>query len=205
MTRGPASDQGFTLVEVLVALSILGLVVVALTSAFGFAQQVLVSMGQSADGLADIVAIRRLLEDTLQQIENDESAPAVLVGSRQGFTVHALGPSILGAPGIVNVTIETSPSGGLAVSWLPDGQDRNASASLHHTIARFGRAWFSYYSLTSGWVEAWRDTPLWPAIVRLDFTRRSEGGPDFSLNLSTRALSPAICAVQTSGRKCTSE
>jgi prepilin-type N-terminal cleavage/methylation domain-containing protein len=205
MTRGLASDRGFTLIEVLVTLSILGLVVVALTSAFGFAQQVFVSMGQSADGLADIVALRRLLEDTLQQIENDESAPAVLIGSRQGFTVHALGPPILGAPGIVNLTIETPPVGGLAVAWLGAGEDRNAAALLHHTIARFGRAWFSYYSQRSGWVEAWRETPLWPAIVRLDFTRRSEGGPDFSLLLSTRALSPAICAVQTSGRKCTSE
>ena len=61
--RWRSDESGFSLVELLIALAILGLVVVTLTSTFGFAQNVFQLMSDAAYQLDDITLTRRLLVD----------------------------------------------------------------------------------------------------------------------------------------------
>jgi prepilin-type N-terminal cleavage/methylation domain-containing protein len=203
--RWRSDESGFSLVELLIALAILSLVVVTLTSTFGFAQSVFQLMSDAAYQLDDITLTRRLLVDALNQLSSSgatEQQTRVL-GGRNGFTIVALGPRIFGSAGPITLKVEAAQGGGLAASWLNTTDGENGTTLVRRIVASDYRVWLSYYAASTGWSASWSDTSREPALLRVEFARKeSKEDTELALIMQIRRVRPVACTLRAAMKGC---
>jgi len=203
--RCRSDESGFSLVELLIALAILSLVVVTLTSTFGFAQSVFQLMSDAAYQLDDITLTRRLLADALSQLSSSSATEQQtrLLGERNGFTIVALGPRIFGSAGPITLKVEAAQGGGLAASWLNTTDSENGTTLVRRIVASDYRVWLSYYAASTGWSSSWDDTGREPALLRVEFARKeSKEDTELALIMQIRRVRPVPCTIRPAMKGC---
>jgi prepilin-type N-terminal cleavage/methylation domain-containing protein len=202
--RWRSDESGFSLVELLIALAILSLVLVTLTSTFGFAQSAFQLMSDAAYQLDDITLTRRLLVDALSQLSGNDATERQtrLLGERNGFTIVALGPRIFGAAAPIALKVETAQGGGLAASWLNTTDNGNGTTLIRRVVASDYRVWLSYYAASTGWRASWSDTSREPALLRVEFVSKQSEDIELALIMQIRRVRPILCVMQPAMRGC---
>jgi prepilin-type N-terminal cleavage/methylation domain-containing protein len=202
--KHPSDESGFSLVELLIALAILSLVVVTVTSTFGYAERVLQLMTDAAYQLDDITLIRRLLVDALDQLTSSGAMEQQtrFVGERNGFTIAATGPRILGSAGPITLKVEAAQRGGLTISWQNLSESASSAGSTRRLVAANYRVWLSYYAASTGWTTVWSDAGSAPSLLRVEFARKGGEDTELGLTIPIRPVRPAACAIQLAAKGC---
>ena len=183
MSRASSDDGGFTLLEIVVALVVLGVLLVTLSQGvrFGFAawgrqDQAL----RSAETLqaADRV-LRRLIEDCYPGTERDG---AKLVGRPHSVVFTSSLPiGRDGAASQADISLMVDRDGRLILSWVPHLHAErlqptpppHISVLLEHVAG----LQLSYWSDAGrGWSRGW-DAATLPDLVRIHLDFRQPGGP----------------------------
>ncbi len=173
MSRGRCDEAGFTLLEIVVALVVLGVLLVTLSQGvhFGFA-----AWGRQDQALrraetlqANDRVLRRLIEECYPGTERDGGK---LVGRphAMAFTSNLpIGQD--GAPSRADISLMVDPDGRLILSWLPHlhaerlrpAPPPHVSVLLEHVAA----LQLSYWSTADrGWARTW-DAATLPDLVRI--------------------------------------
>ena len=168
-------SRGFTLVELLIALALTGLVALLMLGGMQLAARSLDSIA----GRADRLEARRSIEDLLRrEIAGAAASPLApdqpaLVGTAQSVEFLTLAED--GGAGLYRVDLGIETDGArrmLVLKRRPSGASADFKAprtvlvpALHDfRIAYFGRA---AASDPPGWQERWNDSRLPPALVRI--------------------------------------
>lgn len=197
------NEQGFTLVEILIALSILGLVMIVLTSTFDFAQRSFATMSSAEHQFVDVTVTRRLLVDALGQVDSEATtATALFSGTSSGFAVMALGPRILSASNPLLLQVEASPDGGLVLSWQNQSPDNSQAAVVRRIIASGFQVRFAYFGSRVGWITEWNDKTVEPSLLRLAFSQRGNLAAELAIIVPIHRLTPMLCAIRATASGC---
>ena len=181
--------RGFTLVELLVALTIVGLISGLLSNSLGF------SLGtadriegrlQQAESLHQAKrAFRRQVQIATPLVVTSDSAESHIAFAANARELHFVAP----LPGLdsggllhrISMNID-GESGRLVMSYepfLPDKRDDSADSAATVLIEGFSSASFDYRdTLGPGrteWQSEWRDPSRLPDIVRLSIEFEAEG------------------------------
>ena len=194
-------DSGFTVVELLIALSIISLVMVTLFSALGYARLMLGSGQETKRQIDDIGLLRRLLAELLTQITRSDYGPS-MSGTDTTLMAVIAAPRLLSflAPP-VRFALQPDPAhAGLMASWNSDAAP--TTAITHRIVEPERVVRFSYFQPSTGWLGSWNDPLRLPLAVRVDIGREREGTGELQLEFSVRALTAAICATQPRAPSC---
>jgi general secretion pathway protein J len=202
--KHPSDESGFSLVELLIALAILSLVVVTVTSTFGYAERVLQLMTDAAYQLDDITLIRRLLVDALGQLTSSGATEQQtrFLGERNGFTIAATGPRILGSAGPITLKVEAAQRGGLTIAWQNPPEIGSGTGFTRRLLAADCRVWLSYFAASTGWTAVWSDASYAPSLLRVEFARKGGEDTELGLTIPIRPVRPAACAIQPAAKGC---
>ena len=183
--RIPAGT-GFTLVEMLVALILLGLVFLLLLSALQFATKAWNSSEESHT--SRVVAVQSLIRNLISEarpvmIEADESTPrhAMFIGGPTSLSFVAPMPPYLGLGGFYEVTIALSEGnevgGQVEMSWHafrrtgPFSSDPLAEkhVTLLEGVTELNLAYFGkpHPGQPAQWYDSWRNVQVLPELVRI--------------------------------------
>ena len=173
MKRAP---PGFTLLEVLVALVVLGLVLAGLAQGTRFGLRVAERQSATIAADADLDATERVLRGLVEQMDPGSLTSAALLNGGPGsfsFTANlaAVAPGL--GVGEADVALGVTPDHRLVLRWTPH---------LHATplavppapneatlMAGVQRVQFAYCCQNGQFVIAWPETTL-PALVRISLT-----------------------------------
>jgi general secretion pathway protein J len=174
MTR--RTDGGFTLLEIIVALVVFGLLLAGLSQGVRYGLQAWQSQVRLAGRQTDLDAVDRTLRHMIRVMDPGSGMdPAPVTGSRDRLsfvTSLPAAPGTDGTPQRVTATLlldahrlELRWQPDLHATWLqrpPPGQQ----TLLEPNVAGLT---LSYWQPQGGWVSAWRGPNL-PALVRLRVT-----------------------------------
>ena len=208
MTRTEASG-GFTLVEVLVALTLLGLISVALVTGLRFGARAWERGDTRLTAVHEVAAVRAFLARSLAQGLPGEGARQRLhagwdgAPARLAFTTP--GPHALDPAGAVRLTLaaEPGPDGRrLVVSWGADRPRPRTGAAVPETrgpgrilLRGLSRVRFRYYGADGDAPPRWRDT--WsadrtPWLVAIEIAFAAADRPPWpTLVVAPRTATPA--------------
>jgi general secretion pathway protein J len=193
------SEGGFTLLELLLAITILGLVMSVLASGLRFGARAWESGNARAEQLTELGVVQGFLRQLIGQarplpIEGAAApAKAPFDGAPHGMAFTALPPARLagGDFHVFSLGLEAADGGrSLVLGWssLPDGDaGSDVDATAHRTVLLEGieTASFAYFDpggprRAAGWRESWHDPLLLPSLVRLQlvFVDRNRLWPD---------------------------
>lgn len=179
MTR-PSDSGGFTLVELLVATTLLALLSVVLFGGLRFGARAWEAGDESLERTGDIEAVQELLRRTLvdavvpDMLESGEQAALAGAPDRVGFFAPL--PRHAETGGLGRYALALDESGHLVLAWEPRRPERRLDAPLvvkPATLLPGVRALsIAYYgSPTRGetpvWQERWSSRTL-PLLVRID-------------------------------------
>ena len=186
------NESGFTLIETLVALALMGLVLSALAN---LTAQWLPSWNRGLDRIQRSeqigIALQRIADDLAAAqsvpVSRGDKPPPLFAGSEQSVTFvrTALGPNA--GPGLDVVHLgETTDQGGLATvrsrtSFRPLRPEASLSDQLHFSepvvlLRAPYRLSFAYAGEDDAWQSSWRDPDKLPAKIRLTVRDTSSGG-----------------------------
>lgn len=194
----PGKERGFTLVEVLVALVLAGLVVsaaVGLPNLFARFDQQSRRTAELRDGVAAAGRIlRAVAEGSVPNLASDETAE--LVGATR-LTLLSWGPPILALSRPVPLTLRVVDSDGqaaLRLSW----SDPETGTAREETVLDGARSirlsYFSAGNNGGSWRPDWARPWALPAAVLLRIDA-PELGPPIDLIARTRARLPEACLL----------
>lgn len=182
--------RGFTLLELLIAMSLLGLIFAALTGGLRFGT---VAWQTTAERLAQSDDLQLVYRTLRRQISTSLDAPGGLLSDRQEgsfdgrrdrLSFIGTAPAQAMTPGLFHLTLVLAPDAGgqaLALRWQRlEKTTANAGADNLEPLLRGLRSiQFSYFGEPEGggtarWVDEWRDNKLPPRLVRIivDFVDR---------------------------------
>ena len=191
----PTGQRGFTLIEILVAMTLLGVVMVLLFGGLRLGTRVWESGDESVEELARLEVvqgfIRRHLSQAYPLVVSDSRGERRIsfVGRSDTLEFTTLMPAHLGAGGLHRLVLSVAADGadgagkrlvlrrrlfepGVEVPLgRPGAEDEHESVLLEHISG----AAFSYYGATEAdeepaWRDAWEDAPSPPLLVRLGVT-----------------------------------
>lgn len=169
MSRG---DQGFTLLEILVALVVFGFLMAGLTQGVRFGLDAWTSQSRLIERDVDLDAVDRLLRDLVEKIEPGRPIdPPNIVGTASSLAFTAELPA-----GAVTVVTRRADmllrvvNGDLVLQWLPHLHVRRLVPTPPPTSTKIlsgvSRLELSYFAVSRGWRGTWNDrTP--PDLIRL--------------------------------------
>ncbi len=172
----PNGEYGFTLLELLVALTVLSLVALVMLGGLKFGARVWdreESMSDQSDSIATAQnLIRRQLAVTYPEWQNnDRDKPHVAFdGEPRSISFLAPPPAQLGPGTNLHYSLETSPNDTLDVVWrASDNGAGSARSTLLHDVASVE---FAYYgpqlgAAVSKWSDRWSDRARLPDLIRL--------------------------------------
>lgn len=180
------SCDGFTLIEVLIAASLLSFLAVLLMGGVRFGTRVMESGLQRADRTARMSTAFGFLRNRLEQaqpLEGDTddkgNTAIVFAGDPDGLTFVGVTPPYLAVGGYELLTIRGDRQrrhGRLVATWQPyrKGAASSSDAAARRTILFDDAATvaFAYFGSTvpkepPRWHSTWRDQPALPSLVRI--------------------------------------
>jgi prepilin-type N-terminal cleavage/methylation domain-containing protein len=159
--KGRASD-GFTLLELLIVITILGLILAALTNGVRFAGQAWQTQERRSARQGDLDAVENVLRNLIASGTNFDGD-----GSSLRF-VSTL-PEALARGGLYDVELEES-AGRLVLAWRAHFKGPSTAQTNQTELARnvAGLA-LSYYMGPGGWQRVARDKSKPPALIQMAF------------------------------------
>lgn len=220
MRRRPSEggEAGFTLVEMIVALAILGLVLGLLGSAAKLLRGTGDRLAERGAALADLALLDGLLQERLgDAVALDFGPPGRWVSSFDGLPDRVrfmtLSPSFVPGEPLVAMAIGTAAAGGLELQRVEVAADAPGFAALE-APGRFELRRLapdvtalrsSYFGRKAGaadaaWHATWQDEPLLPEAVRLELDHsRLDLAP---IIVPIRQSLEARCATPEPGPAC---
>ena len=202
--RNRRGARGFTLLELLIAMSLLGLIFAALTGGLRFGTQAWRSTSQRLAQSDDLQMVYRTLR---RQISTTLNAPGGLLsaqqegsfeGSRDQLSFIGGAPARAMKPGLFQLKFVLVPDEvgqALALRWerLGDAPVRSDGENIEPLVRGLRTVHFSYFGIPERGVEAkwsdeWRDHENLPSLVRItfDFADTSRRPwPDLVIPIST--------------------
>lgn len=192
--RGARAEAGFTLVELLVALTLLGLVSVVLFGGLRFGTRAWEAGNARAERLAEVQAVQavlrqRIVQAVLPENVGAESAfsdsPANFAGERDSLRFVALVPSRVGVGGFYLFELSVADDGDearLELAWRlfrpdePGDLDDEPEPGLggrRALIEGIEEAKFGYYGaenvgVEAEWRESWDGADSLPALIAIE-------------------------------------
>lgn len=177
-------QDGFTLLELLIAVSLLGLIFAALAGGLRFGTA---AWRVGADRLADSEDLQLVHRTLRRQLASALNAPGQVVepeqagsfaGRRDRASFVGTAPARSMAPGMFQLTLGLKPDGqnhALSLIWRriglkPAGDDREDAEPLLRGVRSIR---FSYFGNPDGvdaprWVDDWKNTRILPRLVRIE-------------------------------------
>ena len=184
---GEHASQGFTLLELLVALAVFSLLVVGLTQGLRFGLQGWQTQNREVQKLGELDSVDRLLRDLLSSVQSGE--PGFFGDSHRmrftGLLPRAAPPAIR----VATMTLLVTKDGFLALNWAPPELAKPGKpivTMLTPILDHVANIQLAYYAeaqtvgenkqLKAGWRTRWDDNARIPTMIRLhiDFV---EGDP----------------------------
>jgi len=207
---------GFTLIEMLVALALMGMIAVILITSLqigGHTWQRVVRVTSSTE---DIAQAQEMLRLRLSSLYPDDSAaanpPSILVSNGASLEFTGAAPEST-AEGILRYQIAVSPgSGALEVrSWRDrrDGLGNLSSDSrperlLSHVASLSVQFWLKPENAPGRWVDRW-DSRRIPHLIRIDVAFNVSDNRRWPpLYIEPRVDTPANCVFDVVSRSCRS-
>lgn len=172
-----ASQDGFTLLEVLVAIAILALLTSALVGITRFAMNAWERTAARTSSTEALVRIDRTLRRQITAIVSAgalgevKGNPPLFFGAGDGFGWVARTPALANEPGLYGQRVRVVPGRGLLLeSWPIDRPDSIDTAPLAPT----GHVRFAYFGSAGPqepprWHARWAAGPIPPRLVRIEF------------------------------------
>jgi prepilin-type N-terminal cleavage/methylation domain-containing protein len=170
--------KGYSLLELVIALALLGFIAVAMTGGIGFGARAWEASEQQVDSVEQLQGAQNLLRALLQRAVPRELDPAFAVdldlfrGTATTLTFTANAPSAFGALGLTRfeLRIEGEPAAQrLVMSW--QGTNDAAPAKARQLLAGAQRIDISYAARDQSgvfrWSDSWRDQSGAPALVMI--------------------------------------
>jgi prepilin-type N-terminal cleavage/methylation domain-containing protein len=195
-------DEGFTVVELLIALSILSLVATALISVFATGQHLFMTVSEAERQLEEVTIIRRLLLESLGQAARVPGRGAAIAGDARRLSIRSIGPRVLAfaAPATLDLHPDDDQHG-LVASWTSGLDERKAPTSRR--IVEAGRqVRFSYFKHGTGWTGSWPEGAAHPALIRVTVSDGIEGDSPAELVFATRVLVRGVCDARGPDQTC---
>jgi general secretion pathway protein J len=167
-------DAGFTLVEVLVALSILSLLLAGLASSLHYTQYIFRLSDDNARRVEEISILRKVMLEWVSQVNAlGDAQRTIIVGDRQNITILAAPPRIFAEASPLVMTLSPdSGSRGLLASWR---KEPDTGAITRRLLSADYVASFSFYGGPLGWQDHWGDRDAPPALVKLQLRENNHG------------------------------
>lgn len=191
MSRGARRrDGGFTLLELLVSMTLLGLILALLFGGLRTGNRVWESSNSRTDAVARIQTVHGFLRAQVSALtplaaaaEAGGEPKAAFEGERERLRFVAMLPSHFGVGGFQTIevrAIEREGARDLGLAWWPYLPGENAPAepdedSSAVLLEDVGEVAFAYFGAEGedaepAWTERWLDQPAPPELVRLSVT-----------------------------------
>lgn len=209
---------GFTLVEMLVAISVLSLMSVLIVSGLKLAGFLSSRVNRQSEGVADIAmvqdTVRQLIEQTYPAMVRRDEGPAVTTfrGDTQALELTAPLPHRFALGGLYRIRLAVDASRQtLTLSWrLERNEAAFAMASGLREVpllAGVTEARFAYFGQPRGasgaaWHDRWEDQPGLPPLVRIDLQRPARHPAWPTLHIAPRVDVDATCVFDPLTRGC---
>jgi prepilin-type N-terminal cleavage/methylation domain-containing protein len=198
----PGRDAGFTLLETLVALALLGLLTTFLIAGLRLGSRYLqaaISRAEPADAIATAQdVLRRMLEETYPAlVYGDAGQQPVFDGRADHLTFATTVPPSLGLDGYDRIDLYAD-GGRLLLRWQPERSQAQAftgddTKGPYPLLDHVAAVHFQYFGAASpqdkpAWTDQWHSLVRSPLLVRVDVTSDS---------VPARVWPPLIVAPQT--------
>lgn len=175
MRHGGTSDDGFTLLEVLAALTVMGLLLVMLTQGVQFGLQAIQAQDTFQARHADLEVVDRTLRRLVAQAHPGiYPEPATLRGTESAMSFTTVLPGAMPGGTAQADAVLTSEAGRLLMRWTPrlHAELFGPAPAQQTTVILDGieQAEFAY-SAGGPWLPAWKAERL-PRLVRIRITFR---------------------------------
>jgi general secretion pathway protein J len=177
---------GFTLIEVLAALAVLGMILVALSTGLRFGQQALLAQTRSAATENQVVPVDAALRSLVAKAwPGAAGAEARFAGTERALSFRTVMPESLTAQRTrdADVTIGVDPEHRLYLAWLPwyrNWMVAKPPPARIDLLANVDHVEFAYWDPglhppPGGWVTAWVGTTV-PKLLRIRLVFTKDAG-----------------------------
>jgi general secretion pathway protein J len=179
--QGNAAQSGFTLLEMLVALVVFGLLMVGLTGGVRFGLGAWSRQTRTIEAAADLVAADRALRRLVERLDPGvPSAPPLAIGAAGRFAFTADLPMASALPTRrADMVLTLDDRHRLVLRWTPHRRGPPAPAQESELLAGVDRLVLSYWPPppATGWRSDWT-APVPPALVRIHLDLAGRHWPD---------------------------
>lgn len=196
-------DEGFTVLELLIALSIFGLVMAGLLGASHLSQRTLLSAEEINQQIAEGAQLRSLLLDALRRLSPSLTPGASMVrGDTTFLTLLAGTPRAIGADTPMTVTFRAGDGGAGLIGIWHAASAVGSGNSLQYNIVTRERAVRFAYRGEQGWLDRWGSDVRAPSLVRAQNISVPSGVVLAEIFVAPQVLMPATCAIDASPPAC---
>jgi general secretion pathway protein J len=179
-------DAGFTLIEVLAALDVLGVILAALSGGLRFGQQALVAQGRETAAANQVAPVDAALRSLVGQAwPGAAGAEARFAGTARSLSFRTVMPESLTAQRTrdAEVAIGVDPAHRLYLAWLPWYRNwivPKPPPARIDLLANVDHIEFAYWDPSlhlapGGWVTAWVGTSV-PKLLRIRLVFTKDAG-----------------------------
>jgi general secretion pathway protein J len=217
MILHPEHHRGFTLIEILVALALMGMIAVILITSLQIGGHTWQRVMRGASNTDDIAQAQEILRLRLSSLYPDDrgaggiSQPAFLITNGTSLEFSGPAPDAT-ADGILRYRITVSAaSGALEIRAWPDREgrsdnqvDSSAEALLPHAVSMTVQFFLRPETGPGRWVDRW-DSKKMPQLIRIDVAFAANDKRRWPpLYIEPRVDTPANCAFDVVSRRCRS-
>ncbi len=185
--HGKRRERGFTLLELLVAITLLGLITALLFGGLRFSTRVWEAGAENVGESAEIRTVQAFIRREISQVYAGASpvkgagARTTFEGTPKSVTFAALLPAHLGLGGFYLIGIGADGDGGekrLVITWRPiklgiEEVPSEGEVGKTVLVERISDVTFSYYGpseqgLLPHWQDRWEEAEVPPSLVRID-------------------------------------
>lgn len=178
-----SSDGGFSLLEMIVALAVLGLISVLLAGGLQFGARLWDAQDRRLNTSAGIDAVHAVLRGLIQDAQplplvalGPRGAASYMLGARDSLDFVAEMPAAIGRAGYCDVALVLERDGRLALRWRPHARDAQLAAALPvaesellRNVAALELAYFvaADDQQPAHWDTRWLEPSAMPRLVRV--------------------------------------